>query len=150
MHLGTCGAQDNSGELLGHVMDTGADPTVERQYKTRAAIDYHCDAAEVVGLLCLGASTEGGESTLVSSAMAYNRLLAEEPHLIDRLYEPFLLDTRGSGGIQAVKMESARHGADGRLRVVRLEVRNRRSEVGRAAGAEVEPPVGEAHRPPSA
>ena len=27
LQLGQCGAQDNSGELLGHVMDIGADPS---------------------------------------------------------------------------------------------------------------------------
>ena len=41
-------------QLLGHVRDTGADPRTERQYKTAAAIGYHCDAADVVGLLALG------------------------------------------------------------------------------------------------
>ncbi len=52
-HLGTPGAQDNSGELLAHVRDIGADPRLERQYKTNAFIGFHCDAADVVGLLAL-------------------------------------------------------------------------------------------------
>lgn len=116
LHLGTCNAQDNNGELLGHVRDTGADPAIERQYKTRAAIDYHCDASDAVGLMCLGASKQGGESTLVSSAMAYNKLLASRPDLIDRLYDPVLLDVRGSGGIHVVPIEPVRHSSTGQLR----------------------------------
>lgn len=116
LHIGTCGAQDNDGLLLTHVRDTGADPATERQYKTKAAIDYHCDAADVVGLMCLGEGAEGGESTLVSSAFAYNMMLEKHPDLVEELYKPFLLDTRGTGGINCVPMESVRHDSQGRVR----------------------------------
>ena len=116
LHLGICGAQDDSGEILEHVRDTGADPKLVRQYKTRGAIDYHCDAADAVGLMCVSPSKQGGESTLVSSAAAYNRFLKQHPNLVDRLYAPFLLDVRGSGGINCVPVEPLRHGADGRVR----------------------------------
>mmetsp|Transcript_62797 Transcript_62797/g.177119 ORF Transcript_62797/g.177119 Transcript_62797/m.177119 type:complete len:365 (+) Transcript_62797:63-1157(+) len=116
MHLGICGAQDNDGAILGVVTDTGADPKVERQYKTRAAIDFHCDAADAVGLLCVHASESGGESMLVSSATAYNRFLEQHPKKVKTLYTPFLLDVRGTGGIHCVPIEPVRHGADGRVR----------------------------------
>ena len=52
--LGWPGAQNPQGDLLGHVVDTGEDranPLV-RLYRTRSDIAYHCDAADVVGLLC--------------------------------------------------------------------------------------------------
>jgi hypothetical protein len=55
LHVGRPGEQNPDGHLLGHVIDTGArqqDPSA-RLYKTAANIDYHCDAADVVGLLCL-------------------------------------------------------------------------------------------------
>lgn len=116
LHMGICGAQDNDGEILAHVMDTGVDPALERQYKTTAAIDYHCDAADVVGLMCLQSSSAGGESTLVSSATAYNRFLERHPHLIEGLYDAFLLDLRKTSGLNCVPMEPVRHGSDGRLR----------------------------------
>jgi len=54
--LGWPGAQNPQGDLLGHVVDTGddrANPLV-RLYRTRSDIAYHCDAADVVGLLCIG------------------------------------------------------------------------------------------------
>jgi len=63
-HLGRPGAQNELGELLGHIRDTGEaarDPNV-RLYKTAADIAYHCDLADVVCLLCLQTSASGGAS----------------------------------------------------------------------------------------
>jgi hypothetical protein len=66
-------------------------------------------------LLCLHTARRGGLSRIVSSVTVYNTLLAERPDLIDRLYEPFLLDTHGEGGVDYVPIPACRH-ADGRLR----------------------------------
>jgi hypothetical protein len=115
LHLGIPGAQNPDGELLGHVRDTGADPRAERAYKTASNIAYHCDAADLVGLLCLETARTGGLSRIVSSITVYNTLLAEHPDLIDRLYQPFLLDTHGEGGVNYFPIPACRH-ADGRLR----------------------------------
>ena len=99
-HLGEPGAQNPQGELLGHVIDTGEDaanPFV-RRYRTAGDIAYHCDLADAVGLLCLRAARRGGASRIVSSVSVYNELLRQRPDLIDRLYEPFCLDTRDEQG----------------------------------------------------
>ena len=99
-HLGEPGAQNPQGELLGHVVDTGEDaanPFV-RRYRTAGDIAYHCDLADAVGLLCLRAARRGGASRIVSSVSVYNELLRRRPDLIDRLYEPFCLDTRDEQG----------------------------------------------------
>lgn len=96
LHLGRPGAQNAKGDLLGHVTDTGedaSDPYV-RLYKTRSAIAYHCDAADVVGLLCLRNARTGGSSRIASSVSVYNEILRRRPDLAGRLYEPFLLDIR--------------------------------------------------------
>ena len=96
LHLGRPGEQNPEGHLLGHVTDTGAsqqDPMV-RLYKTAANIDYHCDAADVVGLLCLNKAKSGGHSRIVSSVAVFNELLARRPDLAPRLFEPMLLDIR--------------------------------------------------------
>jgi hypothetical protein len=100
LHLGVPGAQNPEGDLLGHVTDTGedADRPYVRRYRTAGDIAYHCDLADAVGLLCLRAARAGGASRIVSSVTVYNTLLAERPDLIDRLYEPFLLDTRDEQG----------------------------------------------------
>lgn len=109
-HLGVPGAQDNDGKLLGDVRDTGADPATERQYKTHALIRPHCDAADVVGLMCVHTAKSGGTSRLVSSVSVYNRLLARGnwSH-IEQLYQPLPLDTRGSGGVNYVRIPPLRY-----------------------------------------
>jgi alpha-ketoglutarate-dependent taurine dioxygenase len=99
-HLGTPGAQNPAGELLGHVADTGeeADNPNVRRYRTAGDTAFHCDLADVVGLLCLRPPLSGGASRIVSSVTVYNELLARRPDLVDRLYEPFKLDVRDEQG----------------------------------------------------
>lgn len=115
LHLGTPGAQNPEGDLLGHVRDTGKDPRLVRTYRTAAAMSYHADAADLVGLLCLEPARRGGVSRIVSSVTVYNTLLAEHPELIDRLYRPFLYDTHGDGGVDYIRLYACRYAA-GRLR----------------------------------
>ncbi len=120
LHMGRPGAQNPQGDLLGHVLDTGddvEDPYV-RKYLTSANIAYHCDAADVVGLLCLRKARSGGASRIVSSVTVYNELLERRPDLVERLYQPFLLDVRNedeSGAIRYLPISPCRF-AGGRLR----------------------------------
>jgi hypothetical protein len=116
LHLGTPGAQNPAGELLGHVRDTGAnaqDASV-RLYKTRERISYHCDVADAVGLLCLQTPKSGGQSRIVSSVSVYNALLRRRPDLVDRLYEPFAFDAHGENGLDWFPITPCRS-AGGRL-----------------------------------
>ncbi|MFN2425038.1 MAG: TauD/TfdA family dioxygenase [Candidatus Binatia bacterium] len=95
-HLGVPGGQNPQEELLGHVRDYGEDaasPFV-RKYRTAANIAFHCDLADIVGLLCLRPAKSGGASRIVSSVAVHDELLRQRPDLAQRLYEPFLLDTR--------------------------------------------------------
>ncbi|MGI9326607.1 MAG: TauD/TfdA family dioxygenase [Pseudomonadales bacterium] len=95
-HLGIPGLQNPHGDLLGHVIDTGdasTDPLV-RLYRTSANINYHCDGADVVGLLCLHNSTHGGVSRIASSVTVFNELLAQAPKLANRLCSPIRMDRR--------------------------------------------------------
>jgi hypothetical protein len=120
LHLGRPGAQNPAEDLLGHVTDTGriAHDANVRRYLTAGDIRYHCDLADVVGLLCLRAAASGGASRIVSSTAVYNELLLRRPDLIARLYEPFLLDVRGedgAGGMRYVPVAPCRYAA-GRLR----------------------------------
>jgi len=95
-HLGRPGAQNPEGELLGHVVDTHEEATNPhvRRYRTRGEIKFHCDLADVVGLLCLRTARSGGASRITSSVSIFNEILARRPDLAERLYEPFLLDSR--------------------------------------------------------
>ena len=96
LHLGSPGGQNPAGDLLGHVRDTGAREQDEfvRLYQTNADIAYHCDAADVVGLLCKNQARSGGASRIVSSLSVFNELLTERPDLARRLFDPMLLDVR--------------------------------------------------------
>ena len=81
LHLGIPGAQNAANDLLGHVRDTGedrADPMV-RLYRTAADIRFHCDAADVVGLLCLHAAEHGGVSRIASSVTIFNEIRQRAP-----------------------------------------------------------------------
>ena len=95
-HLGTPGLQNPQGDLLGHVTDTGdaaADPLV-RLYRTASNINYHCDGADVVGLLCLANSPTGGLSRIASSVTIFNELWQQDPRLAARLFETVRHDRR--------------------------------------------------------
>jgi len=144
-HLGRPGAQNPQGELLGHVIDTGEEATNPhvRRYRTAGDIRYHCDLADAVGLLCLRTARSGGASRIVSSVSVYNELLARRPDLIDRLYEPFLLDVRDegrSGRLPYIPVPPCRH-AGGRLRTFY------HSDYFRSVVRHPEaPPLGEAER----
>ncbi|MGB5813389.1 MAG: TauD/TfdA family dioxygenase [Polyangiales bacterium] len=109
LHVGTPGAQNPQGDLLGHVRDTGESPDEVRHYRTRVNINFHCDAADVVGLLCLRGAKSGGLSRIVSSVSVYNELLRRRPDLVDRLYDPFMLDTKGEGGVQYLPVRPCRY-----------------------------------------
>ncbi len=110
-HLGTPGAQNPQGDLLGHVIDTGESPDQVRHYRTRVYIDFHCDAADVVGLLCLQKAKLGGRSRIVSSVAVYNELLRRRPDAVERLYEPFMMDTKGEGGVRYMPVRPCRFDA---------------------------------------
>ena len=115
-HLGLPGAQNRRGDLLGHVRDTGADRTDRyvRQYLTTQNIPFHCDAADMVGLLCLAKAKSGGLSRIASSVSVYNELLRRRPDLAQRLFEPFMLDTRDeaeANGMKVLPVPPCRHAA---------------------------------------
>jgi hypothetical protein len=119
LHLGVPGAQNPAGEVLGHVVDTGedADNPFVRSYRTAGDIAWHCDLADVVGLLCLRTALRGGASRVASSVAVHDELLRRRPDLARRLWEPVALDLRdetraGPGWIPVVP---CRYG-DGRLR----------------------------------
>jgi hypothetical protein len=114
-HLGVPGAQNPQADLLGHVRDTGESPDQVRHYRTRVNINFHCDAADVVGLLCLQQAKRGGLSRIASSVAVYNELLRRRPDLVGRLYDRFMMDTKGEGGVQYLPVRPCCFDA-GRLR----------------------------------
>ena len=99
-HLGSPGVQNPAGELLGHVTnynEQDVSPLV-RLYRTAEDIAFHCDAADVVGLLCLRTAREGGQSRIASSVTVFNALLSQRPDLAQELFEVFDVDRRDEEG----------------------------------------------------
>ncbi len=88
------------------------------QFKTNAEILLHCDVADVVGLLCLRPAARNGTglSRLVSSVSVYNTLLRERPEVAAVLRQRrFVFDTRGSGGVNFVRLPIVAYSAGGQL-----------------------------------
>jgi hypothetical protein len=95
-HLGTPIRQNAAGDLLGHVVDTGAardDPMV-RKYQTSDRIRFHVDLGDAVALLCLRPGRAGGASRIASSLAISDEIARRRPDLVAVLHEPFPLDRR--------------------------------------------------------
>ncbi|MFJ5546893.1 TauD/TfdA family dioxygenase [Streptomyces sp. NPDC093225] len=95
--LGRPVTQSRKADLLGRVEDRGADiaSPVQRGYESSAALPFHVDRTDVIGLLCVRPATSGGLSRLVSSRAVHDLLLHERPDLLEELYRPFPNDRRG-------------------------------------------------------
>jgi hypothetical protein len=122
--FGRPGAQNKQDDLLGHVRDTmtasNGDVGSARLFRTNTHAGWHCDAASVVGLLCLSMAKDGGVSQLASSVSVYNELLKTKPHLVDCMYEatPMQVKEVGADGVRYIDVFPARYdGVDGAARV---------------------------------
>lgn len=96
-HFGTPVSQARDGKLISLIQDEGLNsenPQV-RGHQTSAALPFHCDRADVIGLLCVRPAAEGGRSLVVSASAVHDILLKEQPELLEVLYEPFPQDRRG-------------------------------------------------------
>ena len=96
-HLGSARSQNAAGHILGHVRDIGASSsdTNSRIYQTSERQSFHTDSADVVGLLCIREAMQGGMSLLVSAATIYNKMRAQRPDLLEKLFDPIATDRRG-------------------------------------------------------
>ncbi len=92
-------AQKWDGTMLYDVTDTGAayDYGVRGSW-TNVELGFHTDNAfglappDAVGLMCLYPALEGGTSRFCSLYQVHNRLLADHPAALERLYGPMLWD----------------------------------------------------------
>jgi hypothetical protein len=96
-HLGTAVSQTRDGSFIGHVCDRGKDlhkPTV-RGHQTSAALAFHSDRTDVIGLLCVRPAREGGASGLVSTPALHEVIRARRPDLLEVFYGGFPNHRRG-------------------------------------------------------
>ena len=96
-YIGSARSQNAAGHILGHVRDTGANSndTHTRIYQTSERQSFHTDSADVVGLLCIRGAKQGGMSLLVSALSIYNKMRAQRPDLLEKLFDPIATDRRG-------------------------------------------------------
>jgi hypothetical protein len=87
--LGRPTGQDRRRSLITHIRDERRHPeTGIRRFQTNLSQDFHSDAADIVGLLCLMPAKSGGESRIVSAHTVYNEMLQRDPHLLQTMYLP--------------------------------------------------------------
>lgn len=97
LFLGRPVSQSRKGDVIGRVQDRGSDISDphQRGYESSAALPFHVDRTDVVGLLCVRPAAEGGLSRLVSARAVHDILLEEAPALAAELYRPLPYDRRG-------------------------------------------------------
>ncbi len=88
-HIGITVSQSHKGDYIGEVMDF-RDNNDERRYHNGGEFVMHRDpTADVVGLLSIRKSMEGGYSRLMSAGTLHNVLLADYPELMETIYRGF-------------------------------------------------------------
>jgi hypothetical protein len=98
MHLGAPWPQNHKGHLLGDVRDQGKsydDPTARGNEIGGAALTFHSDGSDLVGLMCINSGVSGGESLVSNALAAHNQLVRTEPELAAALYDGLPYDFRG-------------------------------------------------------
>lgn len=97
-HLGRPWPQNAKGHLLGDVTDQGRsydDPTSRGNELGGVGLPFHSDGSDLVGLFCLDAGADGGDSLVANLVSVHNQLVRESPELAAELYGPLPYDYRG-------------------------------------------------------
>ncbi len=97
-HLGVGVSQSVLGDRLGHVMDFSKDDPNARAYRNSQELSLHTDLSDIVSLLSLSTSAEGGLSQFVSAATIHNEILAAHPEYLEPLYRGFRYHRAGEEG----------------------------------------------------
>lgn len=97
MHMGVPRPQGKASTMLADVRDQGTDyrALTGRGYTSKAALDYHSDFCDIVGLMCLKTAKAGGESRIASAVAVHNEILRRRPDLLEILYQPFYYSRQG-------------------------------------------------------
>ena len=90
--------QSAKGERIADVMDLIKGASSPRGYHSNAELRLHTDpASDVIGLCCIEAAKEGGDSMLASAVTAHDILKQSRPDLLEILYEGFPYARFGEG-----------------------------------------------------
>jgi hypothetical protein len=100
--LGKLGQQNQHGDWLGHVINQDTTnnrtntTTKPRLYRTNQSIAFHTDWADIVGLLVLATSAQGGESCVTSSMKVYDTLRQVDPSMVEPWFASTFIDLRSA------------------------------------------------------
>lgn len=90
--------QNAKGERIADVMDVIKGKASPRGYHSNAELRLHTDpASDIIGLCCLEAAKEGGDSLLASALTVHDEMKARRPDLLEVLYEGFPYARFGEG-----------------------------------------------------
>ena len=94
VHLGVLVGQNSNADLITDIRDDRLEQTgqIRRLYRTRDRQDFHSDAADIIGLLCMHDAKSGGESKIVSSPAVYAEMMRLRRDLVDELRAPLQWD----------------------------------------------------------
>ena len=89
--LGELVPQTKEGQMIGEVRHLAGDAAarIGRYYGSNAELGFHTDRCDVLALLFLQQSSEGGVSRVCSSVTVHDELAEQHPELLRVLYEPF-------------------------------------------------------------
>jgi hypothetical protein len=96
-HIGRAIPQNGKGHVLDHVKFAGGEGGKDRGYTTNAALGFHCDSCDILGLGVVSTGKAGGEHRIVSSVSLYNEMLKTRPDLVKELGGPFYRHRSGDG-----------------------------------------------------
>lgn len=98
-HLGRGLTQNSDGTLIHYVTEGRLRPNQgTRSVGDPGRVTMHVDLSDVVSLLCIRQPEDSPKSRLASSTHIHNRLLAEQPDVLARLYEGFVWDRQDEHG----------------------------------------------------
>lgn len=90
LYLGVARPQNINSDYMTDVRDAGGQYKVKggRGYNTRAALDFHIDSGDIVGLMCRRTAKTGGQSKITSSKAVYHAAKQIDPRLDDIMRQP--------------------------------------------------------------
>ncbi len=104
-HMGIPVSQNLAGDRLNAIQDDGAmsntygiidDDATEGGFRSSrarafssAALRFHCDRCDVVGLFCARQAKSGGHSKIASAVAIHNAMLARRPDLLEELFTDY-------------------------------------------------------------
>ncbi len=97
-HFGTGQSQSVIGDRLGHVVNVGGKDHKERAYRNSLPLTLHTDACDILCMLSIRRSAEGGESQYASAVAVHNAILEEKPEYLGPLYRGFRYHRFGEEG----------------------------------------------------